>query len=145
MFCFGDVFYVLVYWSRFYEFYWHLHLVFQHKRQLTLHTSFSPSIIEVSSLCLHLSNFKTAESLYLCLQGNKIETQFSHIIKCHLLQKVFKLPVLWSHQLINQRWRRNLLVMKTFPIDNLVHATWIIYNCTNITSIMNPFTFTLEI
>ena len=41
----------------------------------------------------------TIESLYLHLQRNIIGKQFSHIIECHLLQKVFKLQVLWSsHQ-----------------------------------------------
>ena len=43
---------------------WHLpYLVFQQKRQLTLHT------IEMSSLCSHLSNFKTTESLDFHLQS----------------------------------------------------------------------------
>ena len=34
--------------------------------------------------------------------------QFSHTTKCRLVQKVFKLQVLWSsHQFIKQGWRRN--------------------------------------
>ena len=34
-----------------------------------------------------------------------IGKQVSHISKCHLLQKVFKLQVLWSfHQFIKQRF-----------------------------------------
>ena len=47
-----------------------LHLVFQHKRQLTLHTLLIFIYIDVSSLCSHLSNFKKTESLDLHLQGN---------------------------------------------------------------------------
>ena len=48
-----------------------LYLVFHHKRQLTLHTSsWSPSTIEMSSLCSHLSNFKTTKPLDLHLQRN---------------------------------------------------------------------------
>ena len=45
-----------------------LHLVFQHKRQLTLHT-FLISIY-MSSLCSHLSNFKTTKPLDFHLQRN---------------------------------------------------------------------------
>ena len=83
----------------------------------------------MSSLFSHLSNFKTTESLDLHLHRNTIEKQFSHIAKCHLLQKVFKHQVLWSsHQFINKGWRRIYLVMKTFKETILVDATWITYN-----------------
>ena len=47
-----------------------LHLVFQHKTQLTLHTFLISIKIEVSSLCSHLSNFKTTKPLDLHLQRN---------------------------------------------------------------------------
>ena len=45
------------------------------------------STIEVPSLCLHLSSFKTTESLDLHLQRNTIQKHFSHITTCHFLQK----------------------------------------------------------
>ena len=55
---------------------------------------------------------------------------FSHITKCHLLQNAFKLQVLWSsHQFTKPGWRRNYLVLKTFPRNNFLgDDTWIIYN-----------------
>ena len=80
-----------------------LHLVFQHKKQLTLHT-FLISIYSRSVIPM-FTPFK--------LQDNRIfrsppskkfnRKQFSGITKCHVLQKVFKLQVLWSsHQFPNQ-------------------------------------------
>ena len=81
------------------------------------------------SPCLHLSNLQTTKSLDLHLQRNAIGKQFSHFSRYHLLQKVFKLQVSsTSHQFINQDWRRSHLVLKTFPRNNLVDATWIICN-----------------
>ena len=85
-----------------------VHLVFQYKRYLTLHT-FLISIYNWGVIpMLTPFNFKTTESLDLYLLRNTIGKQFSHITKCHLLQTVCKLQVLWpSHQFINQVWRRN--------------------------------------
>ena len=87
----------------------------------TPHLFWSPSTIEMSSPCSHLSNFKITDSLDLHLQRNTTgkENKFLHSTKCYLLPKVFKLQVLRaSHQYINQDWRSNLLVLKVFPRTN---------------------------
>ena len=58
---------------------------------------------------LALENLRKDQGCIIVTPSMKhIGKQFSHITKCHLLQKVFKLQVLWSsHQFIKQGWRRN--------------------------------------
>ena len=76
-----------------------LHLVFQHKRQLTLHT-FLISIYNRSVIPMFTS-FKLQDNYTFRSQPLRkhMGKQFSHITKCYFLQKVFKLEVLWfSHQ-----------------------------------------------
>ena len=83
-------------------------LFFQHKRQLTLHT-FLISIYNRSVIPM-FTPFKLQDNSTFRSPPSKkhIGKQFSHIIKCHLLQKVFKLQVVWSsHQFIKQGSRRN--------------------------------------
>ena len=76
-------------------------------QKTTLHTFLISMYNRSVILCSHLSNFKKTEPLDIHLQKH-IGKQFSHNTKCHLLQKVFKIQVLWSsHQFIKQGWRRN--------------------------------------
>ena len=78
------------------------------QRQLTLHT-FLISIYNRSVISM-FTPFKLQDNWIFRSPPSKkhIGKQFSHITKCHLLQKVFKLQVLWSsHQFIKQGWRRN--------------------------------------
>ena len=85
-----------------------LYLVFQYKRQLTLHT-FLISIYNRNVIPM-FTPFKLQDNWNLRSPPSKkhIGKQFTHITKCHLLQKVFKLQVLWSsHQFIKQGWRSN--------------------------------------
>ena len=85
-----------------------LYLVFQHKRQLTLHT-FLISIYNRSVIPM-FTPFKLQDNwTFRSLPLKKhIGKQFSHMRKCHLLQKIFKLQVIWSfHQFIKQGWRKN--------------------------------------
>ena len=87
-----------------------LHLVFQHKRQLTLHT-FLASIYDRSIIPM-FTPFKRKDNWTFRSPPSKkhIGKQFLHITKCHLLHKVFKLQVLWSsHQFIKQGWRSQLV------------------------------------
>ena len=92
--------------GRLYQFYVHLlYLVFQHKRQLIINTSHL-----LKSVISMFTPFKLQDSWTFRSPTSKIHIgkQFSHITKCHLLQKVFKLQLLWSsHQFIKQGWRRN--------------------------------------
>ena len=83
-------------------------LTFQHKRQLTLHT-FLISIYNMSVIPM-FTPFKHQDNWIFTSPPSKkhLGKQFSHTTKCHLLQKVFELQVLWSsHQFIKQGWRRN--------------------------------------
>ena len=85
-----------------------LHLVFQHKGKLTLYT-FLISIYNRSVIPV-FTPFKLQDNAAFRSPSSQkhIGKQFSHITKCHLLQKVFKLQVLWSsHQFIKQGWRWN--------------------------------------
>ena len=85
-----------------------LYLVFQHKRQWTLHTILI-SIYNRSVIPM-FTPFKLQDNWTLRSPPSKkhIVKHFSHIRKCHLIQNVFKLLVLWScHQFIKQGWRRN--------------------------------------
>ena len=96
-----------------------LNLVFQHKRQLTFHT-FLISIYNRSVMPM-FSPFKLQENLIFRSPISKkyIGKKFSHITKCHLLQKVFNLQVLWSpHQFIKQGGGRNQVFLKMFPRNN---------------------------
>ena len=69
--------------------------------------SWSPSTIEVSSLCSHLSNVQTTKPLHLHLQRNIQETDFTHH-KVSSSPEVLKLQILLSsHQFIKHSWRRN--------------------------------------
>ena len=82
-----------------------LYLVFQHKRQVIINTSHL-----LKSVISMFTPFKLQDSWAFRSPTSKkhIGKQFSHITKCHLLQKVFKLQVLRSsHQFIKQGWRRN--------------------------------------
>ena len=73
--------------------------VYRHACIYVLHTH----ILQVSSVCSHLSNFRRTESLDLHLQRNTIGKQFSYIRNCYLLPKVFMFQVLWSsHQASNK-------------------------------------------
>ena len=72
-----------------------LHLVFQHKRQLTPHT-FLMSIYNRSVIPM-FTPFKLQDNgIFRSLLQRNTGKQFSHITKCHLLQKVFKLQVVFS-------------------------------------------------
>ena len=85
-----------------------LYLVFQHKRQLKLLT-FLISIYSRSVIPM-FTPFKLRDNWTIRSPPSKkhIGKQFLHITKCHLLQKVFKLQILWSsHQFIKQGWKRN--------------------------------------
>ena len=82
--------------------------VFSMKDQLTLHT-FLISVYNRSVVPM-FTPFKLQDNYTFrspCSKKHKGK-HFLHITKCHLLQKVFKLQVLWSsHQFIKQSWRRN--------------------------------------
>ena len=101
-------------------------LVFQHKRQLTLHT-FMISIYKRIVIPM-FTPFQLQDNWTFRSPPSKkhIGKQFWHIRKCHLLQKVFKLHVLWSSYL--------------FIKQEMTHELFITH-CTKGTSTMNPFSF----
>ena len=85
------------------------YLIFQHERQLTFHT-FLISIYNRSVKSMFKpSNFKTTKPLDFHLERN-IGKHFSHITKCHLLQKISKLQVLWSFSSVHQTRLKKELV-----------------------------------
>ena len=78
--------------------------------QKTINTSYFLISIYNRSVIPMFTPFKCQDNWIFRFPPSKkyIGKQFSHIIKCHLPQKVFGLQVLWSSDLfIKQGWRRN--------------------------------------